>query len=97
MLRLLAALLPVTRVQVSRIKKWPLAPLRVTVFVRHHHGLPAAESLYAVVEALRPGTLTVRFRILPYVKSRVLEHPSYFEIYIYDQPIPVGFDLKRRY
>ena len=94
--RLLAALLPITRLQVSRIKKWPLAPLRVTVFVRHRHGLPNAESLYAVVEALRPGALIVRFHISHPIKSRLIEHPSYFEIYIYDQPIPADVDLKRR-
>lgn len=61
--RLLAALLPVTRVQVRRVKKWPLAPLRVTVFVRHDSNSPDPEALRAVVEARRPDVLTVGFHI----------------------------------
>ena len=95
--RLMAVLLPVTRVGVYRLKKRRYAPLMVTVFVRHRSALPTEEALYALVEALRPGAFTVRFRISRYSGNHpLILGASYFEIYIYDQPIPAGVDLKRR-
>ena len=94
--RLLAALLPVTRVQVRRIKKFPLAPLLVTVFVRHESNLPAPETLYAVVEALRPGALTVRFHITRFNRSWKFPYAAFIQLFVYDQPIPAGFVLRGR-
>ena len=95
--RLLGALLPVTRVGAYRLKKRRYAPLMVSVFVRHRSALPTEEALYALVEALRPGAFTVRFRISRYTgASPHILGASYFEIYIYDQPIPAGADLKHR-
>ncbi|MET4073622.1 hypothetical protein [Hymenobacter sp. UYCo722] len=95
--RMLAALLPVTRVGAYRLKKRLYAPLMVTVFVRHRSALPTEEALHELVEALRPSGFTVRFRISRYSGSHpLILGASYFEIYIYDQPIPAGVDLKRR-
>ena len=94
--RLLAALLPVTRVEFRRNKKWPLAPLLVTVFVRHDSNLPNPEALYAVVEALRPGALTVRFHIIPIGGHWGLPHAALVQVFIYDQPIPAGVVLRGR-
>ena len=97
MSRLMAALLPVTRVGARRLKKRLYAPLMVTVFVRHRSALPTEEALYALVEALRPGAFTVRFRISRYTGTHsLILGASYFEIYIYDQPIPAGVDFERR-
>lgn len=94
--RLLAALLPVTRVQVRRVKKWPLAPLLVTIFVRHESNLPDPEALYAVVEALRPGALTVRLHIARFNRRWSFPYVAFFQVFIYDHPIPAGFELKGR-
>ena len=96
--RLMAALLPVTRVGAYRLKKRLYAPLMVTISVRHRSALPTDEALYALVETIRPGAFTVRFCVFRYTGS----HPlilcaSYFIIYIYDQPIPAGVDLQHRF
>ena len=98
LVQLTAALLPVTRVEAYCLKKKLYAPLRVTVSVRHRSALPTDEALYALVEAIRPGAFTVRFRVFRYTGS----HPlmlcaSYFHIYIYDKPIPAGADLQHRF
>ena len=96
--RLTAALLPVTRVGACRLKKRIYAPLMVTVFVRHRSALPTHEALYALVEAIRPSAFTVRFRISRYTDSHpLILGASYFEIYIYDHPIPADVDLQRRF
>lgn len=95
--RLMAALLPVTRLQVRRINKWLHAPLLVTVFVRHDSALPDAEVLYGTVEVLRPGTFTVGFHILRAGRRSGFPYAAWFEIYIYDRPIPAGFRPKGHY
>ena len=89
--RVLAALLPVTRQQVRRIDKWPHSPLLVTVFVRHCSNLPDVGALYAIVEALRPGTFTVGFRLSHAGRRLSFPYAAWFEVYIYDQPLPAGF------
>lgn len=89
--RLLAALLPVTRLQVRRMQKRPLAPLLVTVFVRHESNLPDPQTLYAMVEALRPGALTVRCNTSPVGRHWRFPYAALFQVYIYDQPVPAGF------
>lgn len=89
--RLLAALLPVTQVKIRRIKKYPLAPILVTVLIRHDFNLRDLETLYAVIEALRPGALTVRFHITPIGRSSEFPHVAIIRIFIYDQPIPADF------
>ena len=94
--RLLAALLPVTRVEFRRNKKWPLAPLLVTIFIRHDSNLPDPEALYAVVESLRPGALTVRFHIIPIGRHWGFPHAALVQVFIYDQPIPAGVVLRGR-
>lgn len=94
--RLLAALLPVTRVQVRRVKKFPLAPLLVTVFVRHDSNLPDPETQYAVIEALRPGALTVRFHITRFGDSWKFPYVAFIQVFIYDQSVPAGVVLRGR-
>ncbi|GAA3969682.1 hypothetical protein GCM10022407_14490 [Hymenobacter antarcticus] len=94
--RLLAALWPVTRVQVCRLQQRPLAPLLVTVFVRHESHLPTPEALYAAVESLRPGALTVRCNISPVGRRWGFPYAALVQVYVYDQPVPAGFRLLGR-
>ena len=89
--QLLAALLPLTRIQVRRLQQRPLTPLLVTFFVRHESNLPTPEALYAVVESLRPGALTVRCHIAPIGRRWRFPAVALFQVYVYDQPVPVGF------